>query len=887
MNSLYELDPKWQKLLTLDNFLGGLTVNEFVESLSKDHSIKAVSSSLSYGQSGSRDDGMQLQDEHDAANWERLDPKPFIRTFESTLKELKGLNDDAVSKKNRFEDQVARQELVHSENVIDLATDIQRINIQFSELDNKLTNVNQIVSPLSDKLESTIRKRKNYVKSVELITEYSNFYTTGSSTNIENLRTSKNWRNKIQAATYIKNLLELSRKVETTAIPKTSEVTKFIEKYSEMMETTLLENFNSAYRENDFNQLNEIALILNQFNGGINVIQSFINQHAYFINSDEIGLDEQMEIDDQFKKRLMDQNIHTVVYEQNILNMLNDIESVIKNESKIVNGVFEGRASYVMQLFVQRVFVQQIEPKVETLLNNSLSLSNLAYVRTLHGLYSLIGQFVKDLTEFFQILEIDQDTTDSKSVPNALDNNSNSSIITVLEQCSSDMFSRYLYDRARYFDIEKRNLENILVDKTSIFTNEHSKEINSKMLLNKLGKMMEKDEDGNTHYEEFITQTATTSKRKLSQFNEFMKKRFDRLDHLSNLSLTRSNTLSHDRDVGVGRSHLSNSQDTNNRGNDYNNDAMLDNSDPSFNLDTVDSMLKCVVESVARVMELVPNKASEYSLELLDIMFLGTVGNYVEMSLEVAFFRMKQLDIYKLDDFNLSFLSYVTKSTDILNLVSTSIKAIFLPLLSDAPDAKKQVIELTNNNIRKCEISINIIIDEIASVYSAKFSDILAKQNKKDFIPKSQDLLDQDTLPAVEISNLLTSLYSQTSVYLEEKNLKAFLDNIGEELYGLLLAHYSKFQVSSIGGIIVTKDIIGFQTVIEDWRIPNLLEKFATLRELANIFTVQPDLLDSLTKEGHLATLKRDIIQSYIAKREDFNHDNFMTNMKMNLKQYT
>lgn len=37
MNSLYELDPKWKKLLKTDNFLGGLTVNEFVQELSKDH----------------------------------------------------------------------------------------------------------------------------------------------------------------------------------------------------------------------------------------------------------------------------------------------------------------------------------------------------------------------------------------------------------------------------------------------------------------------------------------------------------------------------------------------------------------------------------------------------------------------------------------------------------------------------------------------------------------------------------------------------------------------------------------------------------------------------------------------------------------------------------
>lgn len=122
---------------------------------------------------------------------------------------------------------------------------------------------------------------------------------------------------------------------------------------------------------------------------------------------------------------------------------------------------------------------------------------------------------------------------------------------------------------------------------------------------------------------------------------------------------------------------------------------------------------------------------------------------------------------------------------------------------------------------------------------------------------------------------------------MKSQNLTTFLSTIGEDLYRLLLDHYGKFQVNSTGGIIVTKDIIGYQTTVDDWDIPDLSEKFATLRELANLFTVQPDLLDSLTKEGHLAHMSRGIIQTYIANREDFNQDNFMSNMKQSLRQYT
>ena len=302
-------------------------------------------------------------------------------------------------------------------------------------------------------------------------------------------------------------------------------------------------------------------------------------------------------------------------------------------------------------------------------------------------------------------------------------------------------------------------------------------------------------------------------------------------------------------------------------------------------MNDVDSMLKCVVESTARVMELIPNKAHLYILEILKIMFLGIVDSYMEIALEVAYWKICKVDINKTAGVvNLNFLKFISMSTEILDLLSISIKSIFLPLLNNSPEIKAQIIEMTNSQIQKMEILINIILQETITVISTKFSAILCKQKKKDFVPKSQELLDQDTLPAIEIVNILNLIFEQSSKFLKGKNLQTFLTLIGEELYGLLLSHYSHFQVNSIGGVVVTKDIIGYQTAIEDWGVASLIDKFATLRELANLFTVQPELLESLTKEGHLADIGRDIIQSYISNREDFNHDNFINSVKLNFR---
>lgn len=309
----------------------------------------------------------------------------------------------------------------------------------------------------------------------------------------------------------------------------------------------------------------------------------------------------------------------------------------------------------------------------------------------------------------------------------------------------------------------------------------------------------------------------------------------------------------------------------------------LSSADPHFSLEGIDGMLKCAIESIARVMELVPSKANEYTFELVEIVLVGTIGSYVETGLEVSYAKMIEQDLPRNADVNLSFFDYISKSSEILNLISASLKTVVLPLFVNSPDIKKGIITLANHYIKKCELLINIVVDETVHGYSQRFATSLSKQKKKDFLPKAQDVLDQDTLPASEIVKDLHLLYAQARLYLKNDNLRSFLQQIGTNLYHFLLEHYKKFQVSSVGGILLTKDIIGIQTAIEAWAVDELLNDFATLRELANLFTVQPEELSSLTNEGRLATVDREIISAYVAKREDFNHDGFVSKFKINL----
>lgn len=180
--------------------------------------------------------------------------------------------------------------------------------------------------------------------------------------------------------------------------------------------------------------------------------------------------EEEVLFDDSFKGKLSDINYHGACYDSTMVHKIEELKALIKNESRVVTKVFESRSAFVLQLFVQRIFAQKLEPRIGILLSASLSLSNLACVRMLYALHSLINQFVKDLSEFFQ----------------SLDSNTSEDLTSTLERCYSDLFAKTIFDRSKYFDLEKRSLENALALKTSTFGISHDKEISARALHNKL-----------------------------------------------------------------------------------------------------------------------------------------------------------------------------------------------------------------------------------------------------------------------------------------------------------------------------------------------------------------------------------------------------------------
>ena len=144
----------------------------------------------------------------------------------------------------------------------------------------------------------------------------------------------------------------------------------------------------------------------------------------------------------------------------------------------------------------------------------------------------------------------------------------------------------------------------------------------------------------------------------------------------------------------------------------------------------------------------------------------------------------------------------------------------------------------------------------------------MAKQKKRDF---NCNNIEDDTEACELVSNYLVEIHSSIVSAMNGANLEKILIKIGMEVLHQLLEHYKKFTVNSIGGIVLTKDVIRYQSVIDGWKIPELSEQFQILREIGNLFTVQTDLVNSLVTEGQLANMKPYTVRQYITKRADFN----------------
>ncbi|OWB77612.1 hypothetical protein B5S32_g1784 [[Candida] boidinii] len=855
-----------RRVLTLDNFLEGLTTFEFIEQLSKDLSLKGA----------------------EFNNIEYLDPKPYIRTFEATLKELKKLSDDCAAKKQKAETVSQFKNIEHAKNVLSLSSDAQQLNLKFNKLDNQISKLSHKIAPLGEKLTKANKSKEHSTSIIVLLTSYNEFFQNGEpSENLIGLQKSRNVEDNIQFAKTLKELILLANKLEGSDLPNSTETLNLIIKYAETFENDLLDQF--IQYSNEY-RLKEIADILFEFNDGVNVIQFFVNKHSFF--ESVTGLSENI-CSDSFWNSISNINSSDFSLDSSTIELLKKISEVIESEFDSMKEIFEDNISKVVESFLTKCYVQLIDYRVEYMLKTSSSFSNLTHVRVLHLLYSEIGNLTNILKDFFQAKKLDD-------------------ISPIIDQLYFDSFNDYI-SHNKYFQIEQESLGEIIYSVLMKFEKSNERFYKSNNLSNRIKKFQaEKFESssGSLLQAPSSTNTNGTEAKQNSSYANYLDTNLDTYEDLRNIHkpgarLLFSRYSNHKNSAFSGlsnyiKSHVEKSGSLRDRfkyniTNNGNNNATPDLLNPSIvpssisgidpnapppevidesivSTSKAEQIIKHGLESLTRAVELVPTKASEYAMDIYELLLFALGNSYITVGLE-SIYTKNILDLQQsrnLFNYDLKFdyLNHLTTISGILYLFSMSIQKIMFPFVVSSNASKNKLIALTNGYLSNCEVGIDLILQDTVSLISKKTISILSAQGNDYF---QQRELTQDTTETCEqITNFLIEVNSEVSKILSDSILEKFLSEVGDALLVNILNNLKRQRINSTGGLTLTQDTIHYINLIDNWEIPELSTRFSVLREVVNIFTVQPDLIPTLIKEGQLKNLKPQLIRLYISRRSDF-----------------
>lgn len=66
------------------------------------------------------------------------------------------------------------------------------------------------------------------------------------------------------------------------------------------------------------------------------------------------------------------------------------------------------------------------------------------------------------------------------------------------------------------------------------------------------------------------------------------------------------------------------------------------------------------------------------------------------------------------------------------------------------------------------------------------------------------------------------------------------------------------------------RDLKSYQDTISTFSIPSLSERFEFIRQLGNVFLIQPEILKSYITEGYLGRIDSSLLHPYLAQRSDW-----------------
>lgn len=674
-------------VFTLENFSSrDFIVKDFIESLS---------------------DSAQPSVRRSQPQSQAFDPKPYIRTFEQAQRQLNELSGDLELRENELSVLVRRAEAQHASNAGTLGEKLNSTINGFNKLDTMLkTSAKErwggnAAVETGQRLEELDLQRRRALDAHFLIECWDEVSNKGELTALENLRRSGTGEGKVRSAHIARQLLRISQRLDpggwtsaggsklsngpSNGVNKRN-TREVIEKFCETLEKDLLKSFDDFYRRQNFDGMKDCALVLQDFNGGASVIAAFVNQHQFFIERNQL-VTEEVGGDQETWMLLSDPDAELPGIEPGMQSLIDEVKVVIQEESSIIKRAFPFYEQ-VLGTFIQRVFQQSIQQRLELVLKKANSESNLAFLRSLQAARSYINALVDDLkahglTEHPEVIS--------------------PQISLILDQQLEELFTPYL--GASYIDNEKRNLEELY----------HS-------LMFKFELFHSRRRKAPTTYLESLRNQGRELLASAREAADVYIKNLD-LEKMSSTQKRMLLTVAGLKDADKAQQEIEFTEE-----------------DGRLSIPSGKRMLKWLAEGVGRGLELSGgNETPKDMAALLDMLLQNMGSNYIEVALDAAHEQAAVAEGAKKDP-DLTYLPHLRTAISIMHLMLTCVNTVLLPLATSSITIKREMEKTTNTTVARMENTINAVEQRTTDAVLNWTTKLLAKQERGDFRPRDEDL---------------------------------------------------------------------------------------------------------------------------------------------------
>ncbi|KAH0498350.1 hypothetical protein TgHK011_005606 [Trichoderma gracile] len=777
-----------------------------------------------------------------------FDPKPLIRSFENALSQLAVLGDELQERESELLSQVRRAEIQHDQTLDTLGRKLDETMESFEALDislnpngtngadGKADSGGNIAVQIGEKLDDLDKKRRRAQDTIFLINCWTELSETGLLSSLEDIRRQGGAENKVRCAVIARQLMRISQQLDplawgtrngnrasiasfATLTNRARNTREILEKFCETLEQDLLQQFNNSYRRQNFNDMRECAKVLYDFNGGASVIAIFVNQHQFFIDRDQLMSDE-MAADGEMWEALADPDAEPPGIEPSLQSLIDEVKIVMQEESFIIKRAFPYYETVLIK-FIQRVFQQSIQQRLEKVLDKAESVSTLAFLRSLHSSRSYIGSLVEDL-KMHGLTEHPEPCS--------------AQIAQALDQQLDELFVPFLVGSV-YIDREKKSLEELygsLLFKFNLFHSRRKKAPSS-----------------------FMASLAQQGTQLIQSAKDAYLERLESSD----LSATQKAMML--RVAGL--------QDK-----DDDNEIEVSDEDGILSVANAKRMLKWLAESVQRVLELGSQLDTPKDVNILLNLLLTNMGQvYIETALDAAHYQATVLENSKTEP-DMSYLPPIRAGVTISGLMERFISTVLIRLAESNTTVRKsmeaqkkmaiETIEKKTNAIMK--ISIDVIVNWVIKS--------LGTQKKQDFRPKDGELESLQTATCLHICTFLARASQQAMQAVDGHNADKFFSELGQVLHAQLFEHFKRFQVNATGGLMVTQDIAKYVATLRAWPLAKDVETaIEMLTEIGSLFIVGPEALREKVRtlapgsSSVRGKLSKADFKAFVQKRDD------------------